>query len=36
MKKMQKQLANALQHIGQLEHRLVDDPQQYPNAMKQV
>ncbi len=28
MKKMQKQLTNVLQHIGQLEQRLVDDARQ--------
>jgi hypothetical protein len=36
MKKMQKQLPNALQHIGQLEQHLVDDARQHRSAMQQV
>jgi hypothetical protein len=36
MKKMQKQLTNAFQHIGKLEQRLVDDARQHRSAMQQV
>jgi hypothetical protein len=36
MKKMQKQLTNASQHIGQLEQCLVDDARQHRNDMQQV
>ncbi len=36
IEKVQKQLTNALQHIGQLEQRLVDDARQHRSAMQQV